>query len=234
MDGTRILVFVLFSVLTFPSQATEQIPDKILVDGQDYVLLSGSPFEVLVGRPDMGAALKDAVNRTGPKCTANWRGYVATWEIKEKRLLLRSLNLNGCGETPTLLPLSTFFLKQDSPVDTVWHSGILLLGKGTTSPVRNEPLFKSDIDRHYKYGRTVRYESYLKIVVSSGYVLTYQDYEPISDQAQAPINASQFVLKPEVACAMELGSYKAELEAVSKERDALSARLSKDCRGVTN
>ncbi len=233
MDGTRLLAFVLLCTLAFPSQATEQIPDKILVDGQEYVLLSKSPFDVLLGRPDMGTALKDSVNQTGPKCTANWRGYVATWEIKEKRLLLRSLNLNGCGEQPKLLPLSTFFLNQDSPVDTVWLSGILLLGKGTTKLVRDEPHYKSDIDRHYKYRRTVRYESYLKIEVSNGYVLAREDYEPISDQVEAPITDNQFVLKPEFACAIELGHYKYELEIVSKERDALVESQSKGCQPVT-
>ena len=224
----RLFIYLLLCALALPSRATEQVPDKILVDGEEYVLLSQSPFGALLNRPDMNSALNDAVNQAGPKSTANWRGYVATWEIRDKRLLLRSLDLNGSGEKPQLLPLSTFFLGQNSPVDTVWYSGTLLIGKGKGKLVRDNPHFKSDIDRHYQYRRAVRYESYLKLGISNGYVSSREDYEPNSGEVTAPNASPQLVPSAEfrlIFATAEVDELKGKLKVAAEEKAALSTQL---------
>jgi len=224
----RLFIYLLLCALALPSRATEQIPDKILVDGEEYVLLSKSPLESLVHRPDMEVVLKDAVNRAGPKCTANWRGYVATWELREKRLLLRSLDLNGCGEKPQLVPLSTFFLGHDSPVDAVWHSGTLLIAKGKGKLVRDIPHFKPDIDRHYEYRRAVRYENYLKLGISNGYISSREDYEPNSGEESAPNASKELVPSAEfllIFAQIEVDELKGKLKLAAEEKAAFSARL---------
>lgn len=224
----RLFIYLLLCALAFPSRATEQIPDKILVDGEEYVLLSQSPFGALLNRPDMNSALNDAVNQAGPKSTANWRGYVATWEIRDKRLLLKSLDLNGSREKPQLLPLSIFFQDQDSPVDTVWFSGTLLVGKGNGKRVRENPHFKSDIDRHYEYRRSVRYESYLKLGVSNGYISSREDYEPNSGEAATPNASSKLVLAAEfelMFSKIEVDELKGKLKLAAEEKVALSVQL---------
>lgn len=224
----RLFIYLLLCALAFPSRATEQSPDKILVDGEEYVLLSQSPFGSLLSRPDMDSALKDAVNHAGPKSTGNWRGYIAAWEIRGKRLLLRSMDLSGGGRNPHLLPLSTFFPGQDSPVDAIWYSGTLLVGKGTGKRSTERPQFKPDIDRHYEYGRTVRYEGYLKLEISNGYVSSREDYEPNGGEVAAPMASPKFSFTPEIELAFarrEVDELKSKLKLVADEKAALSTQL---------
>lgn len=219
-----ILIFVLWA-LAFSSYGTEQNPDKILIDGEQYDLLSQSPFGSLLIRPDMSAALNDAVNRAGPKSTDNWRGYVANWEVRGRRLLLQGLTSGGKP-----LPLSAFFWGRDSPADAVWFSGSLLLGKGKPTPGMGDQIFKADIDPHYRFGRTLRYPAYLKIEVRNGYIQAREDYEPLETQYMNSIMDRKVIQDSDYGLTLKkLFECESALEILSKERDALSARLKNDC-----
>lgn len=217
----RLLLILFLYALTPLSRATEQIPDEILVDGARYQLLTRSPFEALLSRPDMNSALNA---RIGLKSTNNWRGYIATWEIRGNRLLLQRMISGGRP-----LPLSAFFIGRDSPVDAIWFSGTLLLGKGEAIRARDDQSFKPDIDRHYAYDRTLRYDSYLKIDVENGYVQARENYEPVEEPNIASTGDRQEIQHSDYGRALErFFECKSALEIVVKEKETLAARLN-DC-----
>jgi len=117
---TALALLCLALGLLGPSWATEQIPDKIIHGGQTndlYAVPLESYFTPGNPKPDW----------TRPLSTACWRGYQATWQIRDKQLLL--VGLNECHSTNTI-PLVRFFPDAKGPVKAVWFNGIIRSGSG--------------------------------------------------------------------------------------------------------
>lgn len=61
-------------------------------------------------------------------CSANWRGYIGTWEVREQRLYL--LELEGKGERGADLDLASLFPDYPTRVYAHWYSGTVRLPEG--------------------------------------------------------------------------------------------------------
>ena len=125
------------SVLPSLCSATTQICDRLVYDSNEY---SGDYDEF---------PLEDYWSDERPKpdewlpmtLTSCWRGYVATWEVRNESLLLRSLSkpeVPYTGKIP--IPLQSVFPGANGPVPANWFSGVLKCNRGADF---NERLFIS-------------------------------------------------------------------------------------------
>ncbi|WP_372392790.1 hypothetical protein ACCQ05_02145 [Xanthomonas sp. NCPPB 3582] len=108
------------------AQATEQIPDRIQIDGRQAELLA----EPLSGPLDDPATWKRFVARAGTalgSCTANWRGYQAFWRLDAQQLVLDRVVLGACRDAPPELPLEVVFPGQRAPVPAVCVDGEIIV-----------------------------------------------------------------------------------------------------------
>lgn len=106
--------------------ATAQIPDDIVVEGQHFALTTLPLSGYLQQRNDF---LPADVSIS----SANWRGYVASWEISEDALYLVDVTVETFDQQtrksqrasvrPKLFPGATRVLAQ-------WYSGVLLIPDG--------------------------------------------------------------------------------------------------------
>nr|WP_283160999.1 hypothetical protein [Xanthomonas nasturtii] len=125
---------VLLGVLAWagPAQATDQIPDRIQIDGQQATLLA----EPLSGPLDDPATWKrfaaHARSAMG-SCSANWRGYRADWRLDAQQLVLDRVVLGACADTLPTLPLDVLFPGQPAPVPAVWMDGEVIVELPSTA-----------------------------------------------------------------------------------------------------
>jgi hypothetical protein len=122
------LIKSLFLLLILSSlcSATTQIQDRIIYDDNEYF----GDYEEF--------PLEDYWSEENPKpeclsmgSTACWRGYIATWEIRNGSLFLKSLgkeNLPSENETP--IPLTNVFPNANGTVLADWFSGVLDCTRG--------------------------------------------------------------------------------------------------------
>jgi len=119
-------LLVVLAVLLIPHSvfATAQISDQIVYNGEKHSLFS-EPLERYFGekhrRPDELFVFK---------CTACWRGYVASWEIKENHLYLTKIVEGTCGADAKEIEIDRIFPGQKAPVKAVWYSGMLRIPQG--------------------------------------------------------------------------------------------------------
>ncbi|MFK7789835.1 MAG: hypothetical protein AB8C95_10140, partial [Phycisphaeraceae bacterium] len=79
-----ILTALLMLLCASPAWATAQVPDRILLDGEEYNL-HNNPLEPYFDENP------DERPETLTRSTANWRGYVATFTFKGKSLILNDI-----------------------------------------------------------------------------------------------------------------------------------------------
>lgn len=118
----------LFVVLVLSSlcSATTQIQDRIIYDSNEYF----GDYEEF--------PLEDywSDEKTKPEClymtsTACWRGYIATWEIRNGSLFLKSLGKEAMpNDDETPIPLTNVFPDADGLVPADWYSGVLECNRG--------------------------------------------------------------------------------------------------------
>ena len=145
------IISILFLGLIFskPAVATAQFPDLLVYEGETVGIFSNpleSYFDDNHPRPN------DVFKYS---CTANWRGYLASWEIKEGFLYLIKLVDGSCSEDAPEIPLKKIFPKQKAPIKAVWFSGVLKIPQG-------EQL------RYVHMGYGSVYEKELHLVIENG------------------------------------------------------------------
>jgi hypothetical protein len=99
---------------------TAQVPDIIVIAGEELPLFSNPPdsyFNEENPRPAFQSM-----------STANWRGYVATWEISESALYLVDLKgtISGSGG----VNIATIFPDDPERIKADWFSGTLRIPRG--------------------------------------------------------------------------------------------------------
>lgn len=122
------LLFVFWLLVANKALATEQMPDKIIYKNKSLLLYS-NPLDMYLDKG--GAQIERDIFRAS--CTACWRGYFATWEIKEDGYLyLVKLNDGSCSkDTQKEIPISKVFPEQkEPPVKAAWFSGTLRIAEG--------------------------------------------------------------------------------------------------------
>lgn len=141
---------------TSAALATAQIPDEIVIDGKTEALLT-NPLEPVLRNNDW---FQHPYNKYKPNgtCSALWRGYRATWEVKTGELYLIKIDLDACSSKPREMPLTSLFPGTTGPVKATWYTGSLTV-----------PLGKIVEYVHMGYGS--RYEGYLFMDVKDGKVV---------------------------------------------------------------
>ena len=167
---------VVLLALSGISAATEQIPDRIRIAGQDYVL----PAEPLAPVLNDAATWRRLTNALGPAmgtCTANWRGYMARWSVREDMLYLESMVAHACRQPEEPLAIDALFPGQQGPLAASWFSGDLAVAQG-------EP----GTNVHMGYSTT--YPRYLLLRVDAGritgrHLVTHDELMRRHDEARA-------------------------------------------------
>jgi hypothetical protein len=115
------------SVLSF---ATAQQGDKLRIDGKTYVIFTNPLEPYLEKNPDK--LPKSEVVSTGL-----WRGYVATWEVKEQRLMLVDVSIlksmpdkSGSGFSPELTSVLEQMFPGQKEVPAEWFTGNIVVPDG--------------------------------------------------------------------------------------------------------
>ncbi len=147
----RVLITAL-AVLVFlvpqAALATTQIPDAIIIEGQRHSLYS-LPLEQYyrAGHP--------RPQFRSPH-TANWRGYVATWEIDRGRLYLKSIRA-WIGKKE--VGLEALFPGQKAPIPATWFTGQLRVPQGKILKVGvPQPIHEKDLVITVEQGKVTRQE----------------------------------------------------------------------------
>jgi len=140
---------------------TAQIGENLSYEGRDATMCSeplNSYFELSGIEPGFQAS-----------CTALWRGYVGSWEIKDGRLYLTGLD--GTLADGSAATVATFFPDYPDRVFAHWYSGTLRVPQGNLLEYV-----------HGGYGST--YEDDLLLSVEKG-VVTSSDvrHNGVSDDA---------------------------------------------------
>jgi hypothetical protein len=121
----RTLLLAAALLLAIPSlaRATAQAPEILLIDGKEHALRS-TPLEGYLEKHPH----KEIRIAGGGYSTALWRGYVATWEIKDDKLML--VKIEGFKDEWRAYPLEKVFPKQKGPILADWYTGLLSVPEG--------------------------------------------------------------------------------------------------------
>lgn len=153
--------------------ATAQIPDRIIHNGQEYSLNSNpleGYFEKFPDKRPVGGIMS----------TALWRGYVATFEIKNSRLFLEDIEI----EYEDITSMESDNIKFKSVINEVfpgqkeiildWFTGLLVIPHGELVNYV-----------HMGYGST--YEKYILLEIDKGYLkqeknFKHKEYEKFKEK----------------------------------------------------
>ena len=127
---------------------TAQVPESLLYDGQKL------PLRTTPLAPYLGANAQDKIFQATN--TANWRGYVGTWDIAGDRLYL--VDLKGRLKDGSSATLSTLFPNSDGRVLASWYSGTLQVPQG-------------ELIEYVHLGFASRYERDVLIEVQEGVII---------------------------------------------------------------
>ena len=170
-------IFTITLIIFFNSfaLATPQIPDNIIYKGEKYELHYSFPMEgYFKTHPDKRPSGSSYVS-----CTALWRGYVATYAIKENQLYLKDIGIqdgeksNGRGVHSTIWKsvMNEVFPNQKL-VKINWVTGLFVLPVGKWI---YDPLI---------FGK---YENYIILEIENGILkrekeFTFEKYEEFKKQ----------------------------------------------------
>lgn len=127
MRLSRLLLAVVVLLAPVLAHATAQEPDVLLLDGRQEPVFTNPLEPYLARHPAL---------RPKPSHSANWRGYVATFAIRDGGLWLEKVEVDhrpgtvgGEHRRATVDVLPTFFPgKRHVLAD--WYSGVLLIPRG--------------------------------------------------------------------------------------------------------
>jgi tetratricopeptide (TPR) repeat protein len=115
MSKHAFIVACLICAFAVTAQATRQIRDIIIYQGEE-LRIDGAPFEAYCEKNRCPHFPEDS--------SANWRGYVATWEIESDTLYLIDIS------TSTGIRLDELFLGQEGKIRASWFTGKLRIRRG--------------------------------------------------------------------------------------------------------
>ena len=161
----KALTFVLTTVLVLSAcllpgraAATAQEPDVLLLDGKREALHTNPLAAWLEQHPQ-------ALPRSEVMSSANWRGYVATWEVAGDRLLLRKVEVATIGPDdadgdPTYVgkDVAPQMFAQSPEIVATWYSGALVIPQG-------------ELVNYVHMGYGSDYERYVVLSIKAGRVV---------------------------------------------------------------
>ena len=116
-----LIILILISTRAF---ATAQFGDGLVYKGETVSIFS-NPLESFFNKenPRPNDLFK-------PRCSACWRGYVATWKIENGYLYLIKVVEGSCGSNPKEIEISKVFPKGNPPIKATWFTGTIRIPKG--------------------------------------------------------------------------------------------------------
>jgi hypothetical protein len=171
MRKTLTIILILFAELQ--AFATAQTPDKIIYNGKEY-RLNSNPLEPYFEK------FPDKRPKSEIMSTSLWRGYVATFEVRDNQLFLKDIEIL-CSDTTSK---ETFSIKWRSVINDVfpdqnnikidWFTGILVIPYGELINYV-----------HMGYGST--YENYILLEFDQGNLkqdlqMNYKEYEKFKER----------------------------------------------------
>ncbi|MBB5863844.1 hypothetical protein [Xanthomonas sp. 3058] len=139
------------------ANATEQIPDRIQIDGQEAALLAEPLSSVLDDQATWQRFVAHAQEALG-NCSANWRGYQASWRVENAQLLLDRVVIGACDDAPPVLPIDVLFPGKRAPLAADWIDGELLIALPTATPASATAASASYLLLHLRHGRVLSRE----------------------------------------------------------------------------
>ncbi|MHC4508988.1 MAG: hypothetical protein ACYTAO_08515 [Planctomycetota bacterium] len=118
----HILVALSTCLLSSAACGTPQIPEELLYKAKEY-RLACAPLEKYF---DANHPKPQELRRISTACL---RGYVGTWEIRDKKLYLKSLGRFPGGASQEI-PVSLVFKDREPPVEATWYTGLLRMPHG--------------------------------------------------------------------------------------------------------
>jgi hypothetical protein len=112
-----------FLFLPFFLSATAQFGDILIWNG-DTLLMHANPLEQYLDEKGERSIGRQKLEGT---CTACWRGYVASWTMRNDSLFLEKIKTNVCSD-PVEIDLRGEFGK--GPIFASWFTGKLAVPKG--------------------------------------------------------------------------------------------------------
>jgi hypothetical protein len=160
-------VLLLFFAMAAPATATAQFQERITIDGGQEAGITVLPLEPYLAVPDNAQRFRP-YQQEGAGCTALWRNYLGSWEIKDQKLYLTKFEINACSqERKKSIPLDKLFPGKSQPVLADWFSGYLVIPQGK-------------LLQYVHMGYESRYERYLIIHIVQGNV---KKRETLTDKA---------------------------------------------------
>ncbi len=173
MKANILTIVILFLGLVVNTYATAQIPDKIIYNGKTYSLHNNPMENYFEKNPDKKP-------KSGLISSALWRGYVATFEVAGKEILLNDIQIeesvddgDDSFQTRWTSVLNDVVPKgQKLKID--WLNGILVLPYG-------------EVVNYVHMGYASTYENYILLEVKEGSVgrsreLTNKEYEEFRER----------------------------------------------------
>jgi hypothetical protein len=196
--SAQLLVTLLLAAMPVLAHATAQAPDQIIIDGRTERLHTSPLSSYLEANPK---ALPEPTFIS----SGNWRGYIATWEVRESDLILKKIEIEDSVEPdeerkirdvlPTVFP-------GKSAVLATWYSGVLVIPKGDQVHYV-----------HLSYGST--YERYTILVVKDGKITRRQDLQQEEFERYRERSFAEYKKTPE---------YLAEFKDMTEGKDAWSEK----------
>jgi hypothetical protein len=192
--AAQLTVTLFLAAIPGLAGATAQAPDQIVIDGRTERLHTNPLSSYLEENPK---ALPEPTFIS----SGNWRGYVATWEVRESSLILKKIEIEDSvapdEEVNIRDVLPTVFLGK-SEVLATWYSGALVIPKGERVHYV-----------HLSYGST--YERYTILVVKDGKIAQRQDLQQEEFERYRERSFAEYKKTPE---------YLAELRNMTEGKDA--------------
>ncbi|MCG7535981.1 hypothetical protein [Pseudoalteromonas sp. OOF1S-7] len=140
------LPVLLFSGAGF---ATDQVREIYIVGGKSYGI-DVFPLESLYDYDGIQSKL-------GGRgwCSANWRGYKGTWELKGGELWLTSLVMDSCAQNPPLIDPVAFFGQETYPVKASWFNESIEVRLGDIAPTYCQTSEGEQLQTGFVYEATV-------------------------------------------------------------------------------
>jgi len=200
-----LTIAIIALAIMFPAvaSATAQAPDRIRIDGQDYEL-NTNPLE-----PWLEAHAWKPPEEVETS-SANWRGYIASWEIVDGQLVLRDVTIRVAGEEPgdstSKSILGDLFQSAAVRVVADWYSGALIVPDG-------------EVTHYVHMGYGSSYERYQVLRIANGRVIEHvrmsaEEFERYKAEKFAAFSATE--------------EYRTSLETLREQGDGLSDEQLRD------
>jgi len=113
MPKLLLLILILYSSYSF---STQQIQEIFIIEGVEE-RIDSIPLETLFTFDEIHLMLG-----TEGACSGNWRGYKATWELKNGELFINSFVKGACSANPPSIDPMLFFGEKKYPIKAKWFS----------------------------------------------------------------------------------------------------------------